>query len=81
MNSDDAHGDRDRSPHLLNYMSLRDLENERVRVHIELCNIFPEGEDLSLQVIVPLHEEDAPSLSQTPNTLWGNLMKEAVYDL
>lgn len=79
MNSDDAHGDRDRSP-LPNSMSLLDLENERVRVHIELCNLFPEGEDLSLQVTVPVHEEDAftQSLSQTPSTLWGNLMKEAV---
>ena len=79
MNSYDvAHVDR--SPLLPNSMSLRDLENERVRVHIELCNLFPEGEDLSLQVAVPVYEEDAftPSLSQTPNTLWGNLMKEAV---
>jgi hypothetical protein len=75
----DAHGDRDRSS-LLNSMSLHELENERVRVHNELCDIFPEGEDLSLQNALTIHDDDAlsQSLLQNQNTLWGNLIKEAV---
>ena len=60
-------------------LALEDLQNERERVYYDLCSMFPDGEDLSMQNAASVDDERIVDLySDKSNFHWSNVIKEAV---